>query len=191
MMKMSKECGVELVTCDQCMYGSSAADGSPVKKPTTFMTNAPELARQLGDRCSGKSGRCGRREGGVHTQCRGKTARMAAIYHFKLCRAILIGFRNQLRKDGTYVDGFVGLLESRAECERLPVYRPWGVSYRWLRPTSRADRCTCEMDVRGGERKSRQFIVIGRTLTPRPTSRNRHMSHCQQKIQTIKGSADC
>ena len=56
-------------------------------------------------------------------QCRGKTARMAAVYHFKLCRAILVGFRNQLRKDGTYVDGFVGLLESRAESETLPVYK--------------------------------------------------------------------
>ena len=34
-----------------------------------------------------------------------------------------MGFRDQLRKDGTYVDGFVGLLESRTECEQLPVYK--------------------------------------------------------------------
>ena len=48
---------------------------------------------------------------------------MAAMYHFKLCRAILVGFRDQLRKDGTYVDGFVGMLESKMESERLPVYK--------------------------------------------------------------------
>ena len=58
---------------------------------------------------------CGRAEGGQHAQCRGKTTRMAAVYHFKLCRAILVGFRDQLRKDGTYTDGYVGLLESRTE----------------------------------------------------------------------------
>ena len=51
---MLEEKGVELATCDQCMYGSSAADGSPVKKPTMFMTNAPELAGELGRRCTGR-----------------------------------------------------------------------------------------------------------------------------------------
>ena len=28
-----------------------------------------------------------------------------------------------MRKDGTYTDGFVGLLESRMESDRLPVYK--------------------------------------------------------------------
>ena len=42
----------------------------------------------------------------------GKTARMAAVYHFKLCRAILWGFRKQLQKDGNCQDGFVGILEA-------------------------------------------------------------------------------
>ena len=121
--KLMTEQGVEIATCDQCMYGSAADDGSPVKKPTSFMTNAPELAKRLRTRCDGKLGTCGRPERGQHAQCRGRTARMAAIYHFKLCRAILMGFRDQLRKDGTYVDGFVGLLESRAEREQLPVYK--------------------------------------------------------------------
>ena len=36
---------------------------------------------------------------------------MAAVYHFKLCRAILVGFRKQLQKDGICLDGFVGMLE--------------------------------------------------------------------------------
>ena len=123
MKKMLEEPDVELATCDRCMYGCLAASGDPIKKPTSFMTNAPELAKQLRTRCSGKSGMCGRPGGGQHVQCRGKTARMAAVYHFKLCCAMLVGFRNQLRRDGTYVDGFVGLLESRAEVDKLPIYK--------------------------------------------------------------------
>lgn len=37
---------------------------------------------------------------------------MAAVYSFKLCRAILVEFRNQLRADEKYEDGFVGIMES-------------------------------------------------------------------------------
>ena len=37
---------------------------------------------------------------------------MAAIYHFKLSRAILVGFRRQLKADGICKDGFVGMLEA-------------------------------------------------------------------------------
>ena len=37
---------------------------------------------------------------------------MAAIYHFKLCRAILVGFRRQLKADGICKDGFVGMMEA-------------------------------------------------------------------------------
>ncbi len=40
---------------------------------------------------------------------------MAALYHFKLCRAILVGFRNQLKKDGVCKEGFVGMLEACSE----------------------------------------------------------------------------
>ena len=43
------------------------------------------------------------------------------MYHFKLCRAILLGFRDQLRADGTYTDGFVGLMESGQERGALTV----------------------------------------------------------------------
>ena len=66
------EQGVETATCDQCMYGCKSADGSPVKKPTTFLTNAPELAKRLRTRCSGKGGVCSRPGGGHHAQCQGK-----------------------------------------------------------------------------------------------------------------------
>ena len=100
MESIMKDDGVTKVTCDQCQYGCADESGNPVKKPTSFMTNAPELAKEPTNRCSGRGGSCSRPEKGTHTQCRGKTARMAAIYHFRLCRAILVGFRRQLKADG-------------------------------------------------------------------------------------------
>ena len=46
---------------------------------------------------------------------------MAAIYHFKLCRAILVGFRRQLKADGICKEGFVGMLAAGKEkTEALP-----------------------------------------------------------------------
>ena len=41
--------------------------------------------------------------------CSGKIARMAAIYPFQLCKAILQGFRNQLRCDGLMEINVVGM----------------------------------------------------------------------------------
>ena len=44
------------------------------------------------------------------------------MYDFKLCKAILVGFRDQLRRDGLYKDGFMGILEDRGEKpELIPV----------------------------------------------------------------------
>ena len=37
------------------------------------------------------------------------------MYHFKLCRAILVGFRNLLQHDGKCKDGFIGMLDSNLE----------------------------------------------------------------------------
>ena len=55
-------------------------------------------------------------------QCRGKTARMAAVYHFKLCRAILVGFRRQLQRDGNCKDGFIGIHEAEMEADPMLTY---------------------------------------------------------------------
>ena len=97
-----------------------------MKKPTGFMTNAPERGKELAMRCSWGNGECSRPEGGIHAQCRGKTAIMAAMYHFKLCRAILVGFRNQLKHDGKCKDGFIGMLDSNLEgtdaAAQFPLY---------------------------------------------------------------------
>ena len=35
---------------------------------------------------------------------------MAAIYHFKLYKAILVGFRNQMKADGRCKEGFIGMM---------------------------------------------------------------------------------
>ena len=47
---------------------------------------------------------------------------MAAVYHVKLCRAILVGFHRQLQQDGTCKDGFAGMLDKELESEQLPIY---------------------------------------------------------------------
>ena len=47
---------------------------------------------------------------------------MTAIYHFKLCRAILVGFRRQLKADGVCRDGYVGMLEAgQVKTEVMPI----------------------------------------------------------------------
>ena len=91
--KLLGEEGAVRVTCDQCLYWCEAENGLPIKKPTSFMSNAEEFTKELTARCHGKGGQCGTPESGNHKQCRGKTARLAAMYRFKLCRAILVGFR--------------------------------------------------------------------------------------------------
>ena len=77
-------------------------------------------------RCSGRSGNCSRPEGGTHAECRGKTAIMAAMLHFKLCCAILVGVRNQLTHDGKCKEGFIGMLDSNLErtdvTAQMPLY---------------------------------------------------------------------
>ena len=46
---------------------------------------------------------------------------MAAAYHFKLCRAILVGLRQQPQKDGICKDGFAGVMEKDPEPQQLPI----------------------------------------------------------------------
>ena len=57
---MLEEKGVERATAGQRMYGCESEDGSPVKKPTTFITSAEELSKQLRARCCGKNRHCQR-----------------------------------------------------------------------------------------------------------------------------------
>ena len=68
--------------------------------------------------------------GGQHTQCRGKVAGAAAIYHFKLCRAILMGFKNQMRRGGVCREGFVGTLNAGLEKQSMALAPMFRMTYR-------------------------------------------------------------
>ena len=86
---------VQRVHGDQCQFGAeiqSGADrGSPIKKPSGFMTNSPAIANALNVQCQGQGGACARPSGGRHVQCSGLHAKQAAIYPPGLCRAVLHG----------------------------------------------------------------------------------------------------
>ena len=90
--------GVRVSNADQCQYNATTKAGEPLKKPTRFMTNSSCIADALSKRCPGRGGVCSR--GAVHALCNGQRAKDAAIYPFELCRAILVGFRNQMIADG-------------------------------------------------------------------------------------------
>ena len=91
--------GVKRIRADQCMHGQEAEDGSPIRKPTGFMSNSDCLLEALNRRCFGRRGLCSRPEGGVHVACLGKIARRAAIFSDTMCEIILSGFTRQLRID--------------------------------------------------------------------------------------------
>ena len=78
-----------------------------MKKPTKWMSNSPEVLKALEQRCAGRGGVCS--AGGRHRLASGGRARAAAIYPFQLCKAILRGFRNQMRSDGRLAEGMCGL----------------------------------------------------------------------------------
>ena len=67
--------GAQVVTMDQCMYGLQTPDGSGgmglAKKPTKFVTQSPEIARELRRRRQG---------GHRHIPLLGGRAAAAAIY---------------------------------------------------------------------------------------------------------------
>ena len=103
--------GVARTVGHQCQY-SAVYHGNPIKKPTGFMSNSPEIRRSLSKVFSGRFGQCGRPAGGEHILRNGRVARMAAIFPVRLCKAILSGFQQQLKKDGIVHDGTVGMNEA-------------------------------------------------------------------------------
>jgi len=77
------------------------ADGPAlIKKPTAFMTNAPEIAKRLTQKCEG---------GHRHITLIDGRAKRAEVYPEQLCREILLGLVDQMRVDGRLMgDGCVG-----------------------------------------------------------------------------------
>ena len=74
--QLSQSPGVAIVRGDQCQYGAEAPHGafkgSPVMKPTGFMSNSAEILRELSKRCApGPGSMCSRPEGGRHAACAG------------------------------------------------------------------------------------------------------------------------
>ena len=58
--------GAEQVVGDQCQYGQEIAESRPVKKPSRWLSNSPEILNELKTRCLGRAGDCSRPGGGSH-----------------------------------------------------------------------------------------------------------------------------
>ena len=101
---------VSRVVADQCQLGQEDEDGSPIKKPTGFMSNSPVLLQHLDRRCFGRGGLCTRPRGGQHVECIGKRAQRAAIFQEELCLTILRGLRAQLVDDGLMFHNEIGIM---------------------------------------------------------------------------------
>ena len=101
--------GVTRVVSAMCVDGMAQEEQgatSLVKKPTAFMTNAPEIARRLGQRCPG---------GHRHITLVGGRAKRAEVYPEQLCREILLGLVDQMRVDGRLLGN--GCLGSVVKCD--------------------------------------------------------------------------
>ena len=114
-LELLKDPRVQMTVGHQCQYGQQTSSGQPIKKPTGWMSNSPAILEQLQKMCSGKGGACSRRGGGHHAVASGKTARAAAVYPFRLCRAILRGCQRQLQRDGKLQAGLHGLQPAEDE----------------------------------------------------------------------------
>ena len=120
--------GVSVVRADQCQYGAEAPrgphKGSPVLKPTGFMSNSPEVLRELSRRCTGTNMQCSRPGGGKHTPCAGSICKDMAKYPRELCRAVLRGITAQLRADGRLQPGCYGVQMADDESGPRQLYGP-------------------------------------------------------------------
>ena len=85
---------VRRITSDMCAFGMTQYDGQGpglIKKPTGFMSNSPEILKQLSRRCDGMH---------RHILLMNGRAKRAQVYPDELCKQILIGLVNQTRADG-------------------------------------------------------------------------------------------
>ena len=82
--------GVGTTVTDQCQFEQRSREGHPLKKPTRWMSNCPEILAALTRRCTSRGGVCSA-TGTPHQTCSGRAAREAAIYPFAMCGAILEG----------------------------------------------------------------------------------------------------
>ena len=100
---------VETVKGDMCcfgMYQETERGMQLVKKPTGFMTNASELAKQLSKKCEG---------GHRHVNLINGRAKRAEVYPDELCHQILIGIMMQMKMDGRIQPGHIGIISAEEE----------------------------------------------------------------------------
>ena len=92
--KIASQEGVTRITSDMCAFGMYQEENGTnhlVKKPTTFMTNSPQIAKRLDKRCD---------KGHSHTVLVGGRAKRAEVYPDQLCREIVYGLTDQMIADG-------------------------------------------------------------------------------------------
>ena len=82
--------GVFVCRTDMCRYGMRVRDGLNLK-PTRWVTNSWEIAKELQRRCNG---------GHQHETLMGGKAAAAAVYPPQLCQAVVRGLRRHLRAQG-------------------------------------------------------------------------------------------
>ena len=102
--------GVQRIAPNQFPLGQPTDSGDPLRKPTGFISNAPELLTSLDGRCFGKNGLCFRLQGGRHAECLRKEAQRVATCEGELCMVILRAHRNQLLADKPMRKGMIGVM---------------------------------------------------------------------------------
>ena len=94
------------------------------------MSNSPAILEQLKRRCHGRNGFCS--NGRRHGLTSGQAAREAAAYPFRLCRAILVGMRNELARTNHLTHGVLGYQAPFDEDLREVAYRDASTGELWL-----------------------------------------------------------
>ena len=101
--------GVQVVKGDMCAFGMwQERDGERqlVMKPTGFMTNAQELAKELSETCSGDHS---------HIKLLNGRAKRAEVYPDELCYRIVRGLVGQMKRDGRIQAGGIGAVMAEEE----------------------------------------------------------------------------
>ena len=102
--------GVGSVVGHMCQYGMThkGKDGveRPVLKPTRWLSSRPALLARLERKCPNG---CNTRFGHKHTVLFGKEkTQAAAVYPPELCRQILLGIQDQLKREAAAMGPYLG-----------------------------------------------------------------------------------
>ena len=102
---VEKLAGVRKIKSNMCAFGMWQEDKEGpglVKKPTTFMTNSAGIAERLERNCAGDHRHI--------VLVGGNRAHRAETYPDELCREIVLGLADQMKRDGRISDTCMGCL---------------------------------------------------------------------------------